>query len=120
MSQLEISAGEHTEELLKFILDELGDEHIDEVDVKREIRRGDPLAGEAITTAVLLTLGPMLIIATTRIIEKWLENRRQEQGMETTIKAYGLSKDAGAAVHELAITHANVTVQALPELKAPE
>jgi hypothetical protein len=117
MSQLEISVGEYTEDLLQFVLKELGDEHIDEIEVERQTERKDPIASEPITTSVVITLAPMLIIATARIIEKWIEARRQTLNHEMILKGYALSKEAGDAIRKLATVHANVTVQDVPELK---
>lgn len=117
MSQLEISAGEYTEDLWQFIQKELSDEQLDEIEVERVLNRESTVASEAITTTIILVVGPVLITAIARSVEKWIEVHRQKMNLEMLIRAHGVSLEAGAAVQELTSLHAKVTVQVLPELK---
>ena len=85
MSQIQIRSGEHTEELLKFILNEIDDETLDSIEVEREILRDSPVASEAMTVGALITLAPVLTMTIARLIERWLEGKRQKDQLELII-----------------------------------
>lgn len=117
MSQLEISAGEHTEDLWQFIQQELSDEQLDEIEIERVLNRESAVASEPITTTIILVIGPVLVTAIARSVEKWIDIRRERGQQEMLIKAYGLSAEAGQSMQKLMSLQAKVNVQLLPELK---
>jgi hypothetical protein len=111
MSELRIEAGTETESLLQAVLAEFDDTTLDTLEFEREQDRGDGLASEPITAAVVLTsLSTPLIITISRAVQKWLENRRQEKAMSLTLKAFDVSVEAGRALAELAKAHALISV----------
>ena len=109
-TELKLQAGEETEDLLKFILDDLPNETLDEIDVERTQARAHGLASEPITTAVVLTLGPPLVKRVCKLIDKWLEHRREERQMQLVLTAYERSPEIGAALADLAGKHADVAI----------
>ena len=111
MSKISLEAGEHTEELLQFILDEVGDEALDDIDVDRTLVESPGLAGEAVTAAVILGLAVPATIGVVRIVERWLEKKRQEDNLVLVLKGFEVSKEAGVAMAGLAGTHAKVAVE---------
>lgn len=121
MSQLEIRAGEYTESVLQFILEqletELGVEALDDIEVNRERHRPDPVASEPVTIAVaLIGLSTTTAILVARSIEKWIEKERQEANIQLMLKGFQQSDEAGKAVQAVVMRHANVSVQTVPEL----
>src|SRR4051794_6591778 len=106
-----LSAGEHTEELARFITEGLSDDELDQVDVWRDIERRDDLAAEPLTVALLIGVGGTVAVTVGRIIERWLENRRQRQQVELAITAYGVSNEAGKEVVGLLRAHARVSLK---------
>ncbi|HEX8246039.1 MAG TPA: hypothetical protein VF541_21165 [Longimicrobium sp.] len=117
MPEVRIEAGKQTEELIQFILDELG-ETADEVDIERQHAAAHGLASEPITTSFVIGgLGFAGIVALGRIIEKWMENRREQEAMKFTLIGFSKSESAGNALAEIAKKHADIAVeQGLPSV----
>jgi hypothetical protein len=109
-SSINLDYGVETESLLKFVLDELDDTSIDAIEVDRKIDQPRGLASEPITLAVTITASSVLIVHVTRLIERWLETRRQEQAGILLIEAFKISNEAGQALKELGIKHTDVSI----------
>lgn len=107
---LTLTAGELTEDLIRFVTGELDDEVLDDVDVHRVLARQDDLASEPITIAVVLGLSTATVVAVGRIIERWIEKKRQRENIELTIEAFKLGPKAGQLIGNLARSHAEVSV----------
>jgi hypothetical protein len=108
---IRIEAGGQTEELIQFMLDELGDEG-DDIDVEREHAPANGVASEPITTAFVVGgLGFVGIITLGRVIEKWLENRRQKDALVLVLLGFSVSDEAGKAIAELAAKHKGIAVK---------
>jgi hypothetical protein len=118
-NELVFKAGDLTEDLISYIADELAKQDVnmlDEVEIGRELHRPDALAGEPITIAVLLVCGTTAAtIEVGRIVERWLENRRQREQIKLTIEAFKLSDKAGEAVAGIAEKNADTELTKLPE-----
>lgn len=120
-SSITLKYGDKTENLLQAILSELSDEVLSEVDIDREIADTSGLASEPITISVTITIAvsSVLIVNITRLIERWLENKRRKESETLLINAYNVSKAAGDALKELQIKHADVSISyALSKEKA--
>jgi len=108
---ISVSAGENTEELVRYITSELDDESLDQIEIDRNLDRRGDLASEPITVAALVGLAGVTVVTVGRIIERWQESRRQRDQSKTIIEAFKLSDDAGEAVAELASRHADVAIE---------
>ncbi len=81
MATLRLDAADRTGNLIDYVTGQLDDETLDNIKVERQFAPVAGLASEPVTVAVTLTLGTTAVIAVARIIERWLENHRQEQAM---------------------------------------
>jgi hypothetical protein len=106
-----LSANDSTEDLVSFLTSELSDAELDEIDVYRELKRRGDLASEPLTAAVLIGVSGKLILTVGRIIERWLENRRQKEQIELTMIAFKESRRAGEAVSDIVRSNAGVSVE---------
>jgi hypothetical protein len=125
--------GEDTEDLISYVVAELADPKInllvqadpkvnllDEVEIDRQLHRPDDMAGEPITIGVLVVCGTVTAtIAVGRIVERWMENKRQEKQIKLTIAAFTTSEAAGKAVAEIAKKNAGTELTKLPKIPAP-
>jgi len=109
MSTLKLSYDDQTEELLKFILDQLDETALDSIEVDREFSEPEGLASEPITVGVILTLSPVIIVTVGRLVERWMENKRQEKQIEELRKAFAESNKTGRAIQELMISQNTVS-----------
>lgn len=109
-SSLIINYGDKTEKVLKSILKEIDDDMLDEIAIDRKIETPEGLASEPITIAVTVTASSVLIIHITRLIERWLESRRQADARKMLITASNISKEALEAMKELEEKHADVAI----------
>jgi hypothetical protein len=69
------------------------------------------LASEPVTAAVLIGLGSAAVVSVGRIIERWIEKRRQAENLNLVLQAYRVSEEAGAVLAETAKRHAEVEYQ---------
>lgn len=108
--KLVLELGSETEEITQRILDALGDDLIDEVQIERKIESSTGLAGEPITISSLVVGSSIVISAALRVLERYMEIRRQEGQMR--IVAEGFDRDAklGQALADLAASHASISV----------
>lgn len=114
--RLEITAGTLTDDLAAFVTTELPDSVLDAVEVDRVLDRPDGLASEPITIGLILTLGTAAVIQVGRILERWIEQRRQVEQLELVIRAHGVSSAAGDAIERVVTAHADVAkLYVLPE-----
>jgi hypothetical protein len=115
--QLMLQAGPDTEELVSFITRNLDDDVLDTIDVER-ITAGEALASEPITTAALMYLSPVAVYAVLRLLEKWMEARRQADVRESIIATWAVDPKLGKALARLETTHAGVVVkQGMPDVR---
>lgn len=110
MATIRLKAGDATEELISFITNGLPDELLDATEIEREHPKDFQVASEPITFGVLMTLTPVAAIAVARLLEKWLEARRQCEHIKLVLEAFDLSGEAGAAVARIAEKHADVSI----------
>jgi len=119
MGTLKIEFGEETESLLEFVLAEFDDEELDIIQVERETVEGEGLASEPTTVLAVIGLTSVVAIGVCRLIERYLEEKRQRENIKLVLVAYGVSNEAGMAVARIAESHANVAVSfgELPKVK---
>lgn len=108
METLEISANEQTEEIVQFLLSQLSEDEIDALQIERLVKRPERLASEPITTAVLITLGTVGASAVLRLLERWLENKRQLAHLRLVADGFSRSDEAGKQLAALAAKHSTV------------
>jgi hypothetical protein len=111
MPAVTLNAGKSTEDLLQFIMDELDDQALDAIEVKREVAKADSLATEPLTMAVTLLTSAPLIIAVGRIIERWMENRKEAEQLRIIAEGFEKSDKAGKALSEVSKAYAKVSVE---------
>jgi hypothetical protein len=118
MPKLLIEAGSVTGELVDFITNELDDEEIDSIVVDRKLAEPSDLANEPITLAVTLTtVGVTTIVVIARLIERWMETRRQTTMMKIVAEGFEKSDSAGKALAKIAERHSAISVAyRLPEV----
>jgi hypothetical protein len=109
METLTISAGEYTEDMLQFVLAEMTDEQIDDLEIDRGLARGHGLQSEPVTISVVI--GGAAVVAVARLIGQWLESRRQVKAMEMVATGYGVDSEVGRAMLDLAKAHAGVAAR---------
>jgi hypothetical protein len=114
---LEIDAGPLTEDLVSYVTEQLDDETLDQIEVGRELDRPDDFASEPITISVILIFTTTAaVIEVGRMVERWIEKKRQEGQVNLLIKAYTVSTEAGEAVEKAVAKHSEVAkVMPLPE-----
>lgn len=107
---IKIEAGEQTEDLLQFVLSQIDDQMLDTIEIDREVAPQSGLASEPITTTILLTLASTAVIAISRLIERWMEERRQLREISVVAEGFSQSSEEGRALTELARSHSQVMV----------
>jgi hypothetical protein len=108
LNSIVIGAGDLTEDLVSFVTATLADDVLDAVDVGRELDRQNNFASEPITIAAILICTTSAVIEIGRIVETWLENKREDDQTRLVIEAYTASPEAGAAVERAVTGHAKV------------
>lgn len=80
-------SGVETESLVNFIFQNLPDDVVDQIELTRVSPESGGIAREAVTTAAILTFGSVLSVPIFRLIEKWMEQRRQQQAVALIYEA---------------------------------
>jgi hypothetical protein len=109
MEKLSFKCGPETEILLQYIIENLSEEQSMEVEVEREFDKVSGVGGEPFTVTAILTLTPIITIAVTRLIERWIEARKQEKQMILIIEAFRISEVAGKKLAEIAKNNTTVS-----------
>lgn len=108
---LTLAAGELSEDLISFVAAELDDEMLDGVDIHRVMERRDDLASEPITISIVLGLSTAAAVAAVgRIVERWIEKKRQLEHLKVIMEAYKVGPEAAQILAELARAHAEVSI----------
>jgi len=110
MAMLRFEAGDNTEELLQYVLDGLDQDLIDQMSVDRDLEEMSGLASEPITTAVTITVATTSILAITRLIERWLEHKRQLDTLRIVADGFRQSDEVGKSLASLAAKHSAVSI----------
>ena len=117
MATLFLEAGKNTEELLQFITSEIDDSTLDKIELHREVVKPDNLATEPLTIAATLALSTTLVITVGRIIERWLENRKQLDHLRIVADGFKESDEAGKGLAQVSKAHAAVSISyGLPKI----
>jgi hypothetical protein len=106
--RIAIAAGRDTEDLVNFIFQQLPDEVVDEVDLKRLSPEEAGVARELLTTAAILTASSTIAVSVVRLIERWVEARRQREAVELIYEAGKENPDVVKVLTELEKHHSNV------------
>ncbi|MEK8031438.1 hypothetical protein AACH06_11470 [Ideonella sp. DXS29W] len=110
MATLMLDAGRYTEDLLAFLTNELDNEILDQIEIERRNLKSEKLATEPVTVAATLTLATTAVVVVGRIIERWLENRRQLDQLRVVANGFNQSDEAGRALAALGKENAKVAV----------
>jgi hypothetical protein len=108
---LKIEAGEDTEQLLQFILGQVDDATLDQIDIQRDLVKSAGFASEPVTASVAIVLGTAVVSSVVRLIERWIESRRQLEEMKIVAIGFDKSDEAGKNLTQLAKTHAQVSLK---------
>jgi hypothetical protein len=111
MPTILIDAGDETEALLQFIAKELDDKTLDEIEVVRDVAKSENLATEPLTVTATLALATGSLIPVARIIERWMENRKQATQLRIVLEGFQQSDDAGKALADVAKTYSKVSIE---------
>lgn len=109
-AKLLLEAGPETEDLVRYVTGELDDTTLDELEIDRKPAESHGLANELITSAVIITLGTATVSVVARLIERWLEIRRQTDVLKIVAAGFAQSDEAGRALADLAKKHSEVSV----------
>lgn len=110
MCNLRIEAGEDTEELLGFLTRSMDGQILDQTEIHRDFRPSTGLASEPITIGAIITVSVALMPGIIRIIERWMENKRQLEAFRIIADTALKSTDAGKVLASVEATHAQVSV----------
>ncbi len=105
-----ISFGEETETLLQELLDEIDDDMLDNLSIDRKLKESEGLAGEPITTGAIITAGTVVLSAILRLIERYLEEKRQHRDMKIVAEGFKTHPDLGAMLADIAKKNADVSI----------
>lgn len=107
-----LSAGNRTNELLKFVLSELSDDEVDAIEVQREVQRDAGLAREPVTTSAVLALASTMTIVVGRLIERWLQANAHETHLKIVYRAAeGSGPEVAEILARLADKYADVEIR---------
>ncbi len=110
MPNIRIDAGVQTETLLQFITNELDDATLDKIEIQREIVKSDNLATEPLTATATLALATTSLILVTRIIERWMENQKQNTQLMIVAEGFKQSDEAGKELAKLSKNYSKVSI----------
>ncbi len=111
MFQIDIDAGELTEELVQYITGDLEDEVLDQIEVDRTGNPTVNLVSEPITvTVAITTISVASIVAVTRLIERWMENQKELETIKIAAATALKNTDAGEILAGIAKKHAEVAL----------
>ena len=109
--KLQLSAEDETEDMINFVFRELPDEIVDQIELERLSPEGGGVARELITTAAILTFSSTLALPVFRLIEKWMENKREERSLELIYRAAQENPSVVKILADLEKHHADVAVK---------
>lgn len=101
-----IDAGEHTEELAKFIAQGLSDDELDLIDLERERNEVPGVAQEPITIALIIgakfaadagaaAVATAAVVAAGKLIEKWMDQAYHTRQLKQAIKIWETDRELG-------------------------
>ena len=110
MPSIRIDAGAQTEALLQFITNELDDATLDQIEIQRDVVKSANLATEPLTAAATLALATTAVFAVARIIERWMENQKQNTQLRIVAEGFKQSDEAGKALTDVSKTYSKVSI----------
>jgi hypothetical protein len=105
-----LEAGEDTSDLDQFVFQQADLPPIDELVVKREFSRPDGLASEPITVTVIIGAAATTAVVIGRIVERWLENRRQREAVRVIVEVARELPELAEQLIKLEREHSRVSV----------
>jgi hypothetical protein len=106
-----LAAGADTEALVNFIFNGLSDEDADQVKLDRIVPEGGGVARELVTTGAVLTFASALAVPIFRLVERWMEERRQAAARRFIYEAATENPEALKILGDLEKLHSNVIVE---------
>ncbi len=107
-----------TEALVNFIFNGLSDEEADQVKLDRIVPEGGGVARELVTTGAVLTFVSALAVPIFRLVERWMEERRQDAARRFIYEAATENPEALKILADLEKLHSNVIVE-LAKVRSP-
>lgn len=101
--------GEDGGRLAEFIMKNLDDEDLDQVEVTRKFAESRGNYNEPITVGALLTFAGGSVLVVGRLVERWMELENNRQQMRLVLEAYRESAEAGKTLGDIAKTGLKVT-----------
>ncbi len=120
MVTIRFVAEDRTEDLVNFITGQMDDDALDAMALQREHARTPGLASEPVTTGVLISVTPIVARTVARLIERWLESRRQERQLTLVSDGFTESDEAGRQLANLASKYSDVSVSFGPLPSIPD
>ena len=110
MPKLTFSAGTDTEDLAEYLLADIDDAELDEIEVDRDYASTAGMANEPVTVAIALVVAPILAAKFGRLAEQWMEQRRQERELKLLIEVSKESPETAELLENLMERHADISV----------
>lgn len=110
MADIRLEAGEFTEEVTQFLLENLDSATVDTISVSRDFEVTTGLASEPITSVVLISGSIAVVLGIIRLIERYLETQRQITTLTLVANGFSQSDEAGIQLAALAKKHAEVAI----------
>jgi hypothetical protein len=111
MTTLVLEAGPDTEDLAQFVLSNLDDQTVDDMEVDRRFAPSEGLASEPITISLaLIGLATNSIPTVGHLISQWIEARRQQKAVGVIIQAAQSSPELAEMLVDLERKHSEVSV----------
>jgi hypothetical protein len=109
--RLEFRLGAETEPLVNFIFRQLPDDLVDQIELDRIVPSGDGIARELVTTAAVLTFTSALAVPILRLVERYMEQTRQQTATQLIYQAAKDNPDALKILADLEAKHAELMVK---------
>lgn len=111
MYGIELSLEEGTEIIAQYITSNLDDEDLSKIDVKRNGPENCEIVSEPITVTVAFTTVSMAaIVVICRLIERWIETRRQKESLRIIASVSLKNTEAGKILAQTVDKFSDVSI----------
>ena len=107
---LGIAMQEYTADFLRDALNDLPNDTLDQLQIDYELESSDGLAGEPILIGALITGSTIAISAFVRLLERKMENNRQEKQLDIVAEGFRESPELGELLADLAKGHSKISI----------
>lgn len=110
MAIIRLEAGSSIEDIISNITSNLNDSMLDEIEIHRDMAKPGALASEPITVAVTIMCSNAMLYHIFRLIEQYMENKRQIENLRIVANGFSHSDEAGRQLALIAQKHAKISV----------